>query len=358
MRQIRFALTAVLRAVSLILVLGISTIINFVSRTRFALQRNLCVAPSASRASLRLASVPTFDGLGCVTHPAVVAFEKKFSGYEYWMAFTPWPDLSRELVSIVASHDGVSWEVPPGLTNPVIPASEHVFGCRFWSDPELIFLRNGTMILYARTFDGVGYGGPGNVESIVYKTSTDGVRWGPTSLLFTIRDGCLGAALCPQVVVEPDGSTRLWYIRNSNGKDTAMQLFLRLGDSSGTSFGPEILCELPSSRYWHMDVQKVGSTYYMLATVIRAWTRGDSPLHFLTSPDGINWTAVSSDAIPRSGLKWDKIGYYKPSMTPVPGDLLRWNVWAGSTAARQNKCVAEQFRIGFFKDIQLPTSPA
>lgn len=58
-----------------------------------------------------------------VTHPDVVIMGEAWNGYRYWAIYTP--NVMRisiyENPSIVASNDGVHWEVPNGLTNPIDP---------------------------------------------------------------------------------------------------------------------------------------------------------------------------------------------------------------------------------------------
>ena len=56
------------------------------------------------------------------THPSVIQFEKKWNGYRYWMTYTPYPygNDKKENPSLVASHDGIKWVVPPKVTNPIV----------------------------------------------------------------------------------------------------------------------------------------------------------------------------------------------------------------------------------------------
>jgi len=46
----------------------------------------LAIAPPAT-----LFTIPTYDGSGTVVHPSVYFNPDGWSGYKYWMAFTPFP---------------------------------------------------------------------------------------------------------------------------------------------------------------------------------------------------------------------------------------------------------------------------
>lgn len=56
------------------------------------------------------------------THPSVIQFKDKWKGYKYWMTFTPYPygNNKKENPSLVASHDGINWMVPPNVSNPIV----------------------------------------------------------------------------------------------------------------------------------------------------------------------------------------------------------------------------------------------
>lgn len=74
-----------------------------------------------------------------VTHPDVVVLDKTWNGYEYWAVYTP--NVMRTSIyenpSIVASHDGLTWETPEGLVNPIEPqpASTRYHNC----DADMVY---------------------------------------------------------------------------------------------------------------------------------------------------------------------------------------------------------------------------
>ena len=84
-----------------------------------------CAASPSPAAPLANAPVPlvipTYDGSGQVTEPDVIFFKSPWHGFQYWMAFSPYPfsNPAKESPSIVVSNDGLNWQVPDGLENPL-----------------------------------------------------------------------------------------------------------------------------------------------------------------------------------------------------------------------------------------------
>lgn len=91
-------------------------------------------------------SIPTYDGSGQCVHPSVRYIQGGWAGYEWWMAFTPYPkgDATYENPSLVASHDGIHWIVPAGLTNPIDPTPPHGHN----ADTELIYDGKNMLVYY------------------------------------------------------------------------------------------------------------------------------------------------------------------------------------------------------------------
>jgi len=111
-------------------------------------------------------TLPTYDGSGQVIHPSVLYFPDKFGGVYYWMAMTPYPDNdnTKENPSILQSQDGVTWQVPAGVTNPLdIPETG------YYSDTSLVYAVNKLYIYWAN-----------HATSKTYRvSSTDGTTWTP-----------------------------------------------------------------------------------------------------------------------------------------------------------------------------------
>ena len=82
--------------------------------------------------------IPTYEHSGQAVHPDVVRFAVAWQGWEYWMAMTPFPKGKEafENPSILVSHDGLRWQVPTGLSNPLAQTPERK---GYNSDPDLSY---------------------------------------------------------------------------------------------------------------------------------------------------------------------------------------------------------------------------
>ncbi len=149
-------------------------------------------------------------------HPDVVYFEKAFGGYKYWMAFTPYfgsvgaqrSSTPYENPTIVASNDGLNWEVPKGLKNPLqfAPSMKESMSDGdkapkqgFWSDVDLLYENNKFYLYYRASFIKAAVLAKRGAKSqnnnnklsvdaqrvIVRQTSTDGIHWTPLEALYT-----------------------------------------------------------------------------------------------------------------------------------------------------------------------------
>ncbi|PLT31801.1 hypothetical protein [Peribacillus deserti] len=131
-------------------------------------------AQSYTRHSPVLLDIKTSDGTGQATHPDVIFIESGFGSakWRYWMVMSPYKDNNNQLGNpeVLASHDGLIWEVPSGLTNPITPA---VGSPSYYSDAVLVHYNN-QLYLFYRLSD---LKSTPNHDEIHLKTSLDGVTW-------------------------------------------------------------------------------------------------------------------------------------------------------------------------------------
>jgi hypothetical protein len=100
-----------------------------------------------------LLNLETSDGSGQACHPDVLYIPGGFGSkrWTYWMACTPYPnkESSFENPEIFASYDGISWAMPDGAQNPLVPtpagAGDHN------SDPDVVFHENQLWLFYRET---------------------------------------------------------------------------------------------------------------------------------------------------------------------------------------------------------------
>ncbi|WP_276663076.1 hypothetical protein [Syntrophomonas wolfei] len=141
-----------------------------------AMHFNKAVLPSNSvvHSPYRL-RLDTYDGTGQCVHPDVVYIQQGFGveRWKYWMVITPYP-FGRdqyENPSVFASHDGVKWEIPFGLQNPIVctpPGSES-----HNSDPSLLYYKNELWLYFRQTIKSTSL----EANKILMSKSLDGVVW-------------------------------------------------------------------------------------------------------------------------------------------------------------------------------------
>ena len=273
------------------------------------LARKAAVRPRATNPL----DIPTYDGNPNVAHPSVaLAPGGSWNGYRYWMGFTPYPGEPRENPSVIASHDGVHWEVPAGLTNPIrdLAWAESVSGAGAYNADTHILFDGDTLHLYWRA---------GN--DLYRSSSTDGVTWSTPVLSMTGTAN--GAELSPAVVKMADGTWHLWTV---NAVDLLAPFIEHRTGTDGLTWGTPTVSYLPPGVLaWHIDVQWADDRFHML--VHDKATEGRSFLTYVSSTDGDTWTGDTGFTMPPSGEAWDAYGVYRSCMVPRPGRPLTWDVW-------------------------------
>lgn len=254
---------------------------------------------------------PTYDGSGNVTHPSVVDMGRKWNGYRWWLADTPYPggDDDYENPSIWGSNDRVNWEVPSGLTNPIDPWPGGEEGrplTAFNSDPELVWDPDGgRMVCYWRDADSPT---PPSLDFYA-ATSTDGHTWThhPGSLL-TINAG--SAWRSPGIARVAADDWRMW-LMSSSGPCAMYASPGPLGP--WTLVGPTTRAGITYSG-WHGDFTYENGVFYS----ITGDDANNGPFRASVSLDGITWHGSSPVFIagyratmlpPRNG--WVEVWYSK-----------------------------------------------
>lgn len=115
-------------------------------------------------------AMPTYEGSGQCVHPEVIPGEETPFDAKYVMVMEPYPFAQAEFEnpSIVVSDDGISWNVPSGIINPVVPPK---IGGGWHSDATLLARPNGPLHLYYRYNSGAGSTG------LLLRTTEDGCHW-------------------------------------------------------------------------------------------------------------------------------------------------------------------------------------
>lgn len=194
--------------------------------------------------------IPTYEGTNQPTHPSVLHFPGGWHGYKYWMAMTPYPfnNGSYEDPSILASHDGRTWQVPDGVTNPLVPRPAVGHNC----DVELVHdpVSNELRLYYVEADD---------VKQSWVKLlrSSDGVRWiGPEVVLHDPEQ--MYSILSPTIQRMADGSWQMWYIdAGDTGWNNQCNTVRTRVSPDGLVWGAESPCHdlaQPGYQIWHMTI--------------------------------------------------------------------------------------------------------
>ena len=247
-------------------------------------------------------NIPTHEGSGQACHPSVVHIPEGWNGYKYWMAMTPYPFSAEEHEDpdIIASHDGTTWEVPEGLTNPLDDQSGRPNAHN--SDTYLDLGADGVMRVIWRTVDR-----PNNNHNYFYmRTSTDGVTWTPKQIIYDTS----GTEVSP-TITWTGTAWRMYYCRSGilYYRETANL------DTPAWSNYETCATELPPGpgrSWWHMDIQYAGGAWWCLMQDRKVGSTLHGDIYLWRSQDGRHWDNSPMPLISRIGNNYDSI--YKSAL--------------------------------------------
>jgi hypothetical protein len=261
---------------------------------------------------------PTYDGSGQTTHPGIAYFPNGWNGFEYWMVITPYPNSNDRIEnpSILVSHDGLSWSVPPGLTNPLVTAPP----CDHNSDADIIY-NDDTDELWVYYLDArrarrcAGHENQPyyNHSYLKVMKSGDGVHWTAPQIVtdYPLATSTLNP-LSPSVVKR--GSTfRLWLVNVGDSGVWVSQ------SSDGMNFGTPTRAAV-ADPVWHSDIEYIPAKneYWM----VLSYPQTAGSLRFARSTDGLNWTTFVNPLLsPTTG--WDTNLYRSTFLYDAPTNTFR-----------------------------------
>lgn len=251
---------------------------------------------------------PTPDGTGSVIHPDVVLLDEPWNGYRFWMAVTPYYLANDRLENptVLASHDGYTWHVPAGLTNPVIDWPGRATDNPAWynSDTDMVYDPDADelVMIWREVL-------PDETELIYQSTSGDGQTWTAKHLLLTAS---AATAVSPSIIRVAEDDWRIWGI-NINGLDSMWHAATREGpytDETPVHFykgGVEFLVHHGDVTYqrgrWYGYLRQLGAQDFAAV-----------------SDDGYNWWVYPQPLVsPRGSSFWDSEGAYRGTMQVDPG---------------------------------------
>jgi len=259
----------------------------------------------------------TYEGSDQAIHPDVVYFADGWRGYKYWMMMTPYAcgSARAEDPSVLVGNDGFCWEVPPGLTNPIIyPPSPSGHN----ADPDVVYNddTDELWVYFLRHWTDT------RLVKLALMKSADGVNWSPPEYLLTwdrnVKDNERSYAIIKQ------GPDWHYWAQCSNARHSVYYRHstdgARWSDAQSIVFSP-----VPEILPWHLDVIYVPdkSEYWMLFNC----PPGKSGRLFLAkSRDKLNWTPGLNEILSPSALRWDNDILYRATLLYDSGaQLLR--IW-------------------------------
>lgn len=293
-----------------------------------------------------------------VTHPDVVVRDEAWNGYRYWAIYTP--NVTRTSIyenpSIVASNDGVHWEAPVGLTNPIDPQPsstryhncdadmiynpemDAMMGYWNWADDQAGGV--GAEVRLRISYDGVHWGIPVTYDAQTRtwtKPTTEEERQvvsGPTDFIPAVTSSARYDMLSPTFVYDSFRDIFMMWSNNTGdvGYNNGQSNFVELRYSNdGITWGaPTRVNNFLGTNErgqqlapWHQDVQYVPEMKEFLC-ISQCFSGGNpdgSVLHFTKSKDGLNWEPVGNKPLlsPGEDGSWDDFQIYRSSFYYEPG---------------------------------------
>ena len=258
--------------------------------------RATAVEPLSS-GSVRRLRLATFEGSGQLVHPDVARVPRGWAPARRFLAVTPYPggDITRELPSIYASGASAEWEVPAGVTNPIVRPWKG-----YLSDPDLVFepARRELWMYYRHV---------ARRNSVFLTVSRDGTHWSRPVRLVSAPNHEL---VSPAVVRVSDGNWHMWAV-NAGGSGCKSETTTvdhrtsvdglhwsapRTVDVSGPNALPP----------WHIDVIWVPEVreFWALYNEKPAFSCATPALRLSTSSDGITWTQHATPVL-RAGVTYE-----------------------------------------------------
>ncbi len=247
---------------------------------------------------LRLSSsylrIPTYEGSGQAVHPDVVYFPEGWNGYRYWMAITPYPDSDDhfENPSILVSNNGISWQVPPGLDNP-LDSDPYLASGGHNGDPDMIYDEDtGELWLY---YEENGSG----TTFLRRRRSRDGIHWSEEETLLDVPD----SQLVSPAIVKLNSTYRMWYVdAGSEGCWSSKTVVKYRESQDGIHWSDAKGVEISQEGYhiWHLNVMYIplkGEFWMLFSAYPDGSSCSDNVLFFARSKDGINWQTFKKIAL-------------------------------------------------------------
>jgi len=246
-------------------------------------------------AEIRPFRIQTFEGSGETVHPDIAVVPQWWRGSSWRLVATPYPngDAQYENPSEYIGESWTEWEIPQGLTNPVVKPKQG-----YLSDPDQLYnpATDELWMYYRQVMRG-------NLIWLV--TSKNGVRW---SLPREVLRAPNHQIVSPSIVRVNDSTWYMWSINaGAPGCAAKHTIVERRRSTDGMTWSapePVTLDTPPGVWPWHIDVEWVpaASQYWAAFNVKDSVGCVTGELEFATSTDGITWTVAPSPLITRHAI--------------------------------------------------------
>lgn len=252
------------------------------------------------------------DGSIESTHPKVIRFNKKWNGYKYWVAYTPYPkaNQAKENPYILASNDLINWVQKKDFKNPLdIPEDKdykHVYN----SDTHLVYNNDtDTLECYWRFVN------DNENKVIIYRRTTrNGINWTDKEIVLENERNKIDY-LSPAIIYQ-NGKYQLWYV----DRDRTIK-YMEYDFNEKKWSMPRIIdikYDNDKLESWHLDVIKTDKGYETIIVAFDDWKkRGKMKLYYSFSKDNINYSkakeivkAPNNGGIYRSSILYINNTYY------------------------------------------------
>jgi len=230
------------------------------------------------------------------------------------MSYTPYPDGKErfENPSIAVSQDGINWNIPKGLKNPIIKAPHDADSGGHYSDTHLV-MNVHSMEMWYRYNSASSKGNVNNKINRIYRLTTlNGVNWSLPKLVLNDQFKYFS----PAILFE-NGVYKIWF-SDIDGK-------LHYRESSDLASWSAVLpvnLEFDGYRIWHQDVIHTHAGYEIIFSAFKngEFSRNNQKLYYSISSDGINFGKPILVLSPSSGKnQLDNQMIYRSSLLEVDG---------------------------------------
>ena len=216
------------------------------------------------------------------THPSVVQFDTAWNGYRYWMAYTPYPhqNASREDPCVAVSNDGIRWEVPTSITNPLDIKGG---GSSYNSDTHIFYREDLDQLEIWYRFVKTGNGGEVIKRVVVSNDLTVGEPEAIIETTATPEDSSILKYISPSVMYE-DNKYKLWFMRD---------WYIHYSESTDLiSWTTPIRIKSDGADIWswHLNIVKRNGVYHLINNYNTTNAGRGGEERYSTSGNGIDFT--------------------------------------------------------------------